>query len=129
MKKALACILIVPLILISLAGCLAPVILGGAVGALGGYAISKDTIESETDIPYWNLWNSAVEVAKLRGAISQEDSQKGCLKMKVEANDVWIRLVRLTRATTRVRVKARRYYLPNLSLAEDIFVKIMEGAK
>jgi hypothetical protein len=102
---------------------------GGAVGALGGYAISKDTVQSETDTPYDNLWNSVVQAAKIRGVVEQEDSVKGYLKVKVQASDVQIRLVRLTRATTRMRVSARRYHLPNLSLAEDIFVKIMEGAK
>lgn len=129
MKKIAAYLFIVPLVLISLSGCLAPIIVGGAVGALGGYAISKDTVQSETDTPYDNLWNSAVQVAKVRGIVEQEDSVKGYLKVKVEVSDVQIRLVRLTRATTRMRVSARRYHLPNLSLAEDIFVKIMEGAK
>ncbi len=129
MKKFAVYLFIIPLMLINLGGCLAPIIVGGAVGALGGYAISKDTVQSDTDTPYDNLWNSAVQVAKSRGVTEQEDSVKGYLKVKVQASDVQIRLVRLTRATTRMRVSARRYHLPNLSLAEDIFVKIMEGAK
>ncbi len=129
MKKFAVRLFIIPLILISVSGCLAPIIVGGAVGALGGYAISKDTVQSETDTPYDNLWNSAVQVARIRGVIEQEDSLRGYLKVKVEASEVQIRLVRLTRATTRMRISARRYHLPNLNLAEDIFVKIMEGAQ
>ena len=129
MKKFAVRLFIIPLILISISGCLAPIIVGGAVGALGGYAISKDTVQSETDTPYDNLWNSAVQVARIRGAIEQEDGIKGYLKLKAEASDVEIRLMRLTRATTRMRISARRYHLPNLNLAEDIFAKIMEGAK
>jgi len=128
-KKFAVRLFIIPLILISVSGCLAPIIVGGAVGALGGYAISKDTVQSETDTPYDNLWNSAVQVARIRGVIEQEDSLRGYLKVKVEASEVQIRLVRLTRATTRMRISARRYHLPNLNLAEDIFVKIMEGAQ
>ena len=129
MKKFAVRLFIIPLILISISGCLAPIIVGGAVGVLGGYAISKDTVQSETDTPYDNLWNSAVQVARIRGVIEQEDSLRGYLKVKVEASEVQIRLVRLTRATTRMRISARRYHLPNLNLAEDIFVKIMEGAQ
>ena len=129
MKKFAVRLFIIPLILISISGCLAPIIVGGAVGVLGGYAISKDTVQSETDTPYDNLWNSAVQVARIRGVIEQEDSLRGYLKVKVEASEVQIRLVRLTRATTRMRISARRYHLPNLNLAEDIFAKIMEGAK
>jgi len=128
-KKFAVRLFIIPLILISISGCLAPIIVGGAVGVLGGYAISKDTVQSETDTPYDNLWNSAVQVARIRGVIEQEDSLRGYLKVKVEASEVQIRLVRLTRATTRMRISARRYHLPNLNLAEDIFVKIMEGAQ
>ncbi|MFA5114848.1 MAG: DUF3568 family protein [Candidatus Omnitrophota bacterium] len=128
MKKFAAYLLMIGFVVISTSGC-AALIVGGAAGALGGYAISKDTIQSDTDTPYERIWDSALEVARMRGVIEEEDAPRGYLKAKIDNSEVWIRLARLTRATTRIRVSARRYHLPNLGLAEDLFVRIMEGAK
>ncbi len=104
-------------------------IIGGAVGALGGYAVSKDTIQGESDKSYDALWDSALMIGKIRGTVKYEDKTKGYIELEAEASKVYIRLIRLTLSTTRVRVQARKYHFPNMSLAEDIFVKIMEQAK
>jgi len=127
MKKAIFIYFFLPLVLLNIMGCI--FVLGGAAGALGAYGISKDTIQTETDKPYDMLWNSALTVSRIRGTIIQEDSQKGYIELQVESSRVWIRLIRLTQATTRIRISARKYYLPNLDLAQDIFVKIMEEAR
>lgn len=125
MKKIIRLFLIFPLIVIS--GC-APLIIGGAVGALGAYAVGKDTIQCDTDKPYESLWSSAVAVAKSKGTIKQEDKTKGSLELQDNSSHVYIRLVRLTRSTVRMRISARKHHLPNIDLAQDIFVKIIEGA-
>jgi len=126
MKKVFIFIFIAHLL--TLTGC-APLIIGGAVGALGGYAVSRDTIQGETDKPYSVLWNSAITVARIRGTIKEEDATKGYIRLEAEASRVYIKLIRITQATTRLRVSARKYHLPNLALAQDIFVKIMEGVR
>ena len=121
---------IVPVFLLVLvcSGCV-PLIVGGAVGALGGYAISKDTIQGETDKDYDTLWNAAKLVAKIKGKINTEDKAKGDLELKVDSSKVKVRLIRLTSATTRLRVSARNALgLPNIDLAQDVFVKILEQA-
>ena len=128
MKRKVLLSLLVPLILVSLSGC-AALIVGGAAGTLGGYAVSKDTIEGDSDKIYENLWDAAITIAKARGTIKQENQQRGYIELETDSSKVHIRLTRLTRATTRVRVSARnKYHLPNLNLAEDIFVKIIETA-
>ena len=114
--------------LISVAGC-APLIIGAAAGGLGAYAISKDTVQGDSDKSYEALWESAVNVAGIRGIIQQENSSTGYIELSVESSKVWIRLVRLTQATTRIRISARKFHFPNMELAQDIFVKIVTGAK
>jgi len=128
MKKRLFAVIILCFFMVNMLGC-APLIVGAAVGALGGYAASKDTIQGETDKPYDGLWDAALAVAKIRGNLQQEDYSKGHIEAGVESSLVWIKLVRLTRATTRLKVSSRKYHLPNLSLAQDIYVKIMEQVK
>lgn len=117
-------LLLVILICINTAGCI-PLIIGAATGALGGYAVSKDTIQGESDKPYDSLWYAAKTIARSRGIIKEEDSLKGYLKLEIEASQVWIRLIRITRATTRLRISSRKRHLPNLALAEELYTKIM----
>ena len=126
MRKAV--LFVIPCIFVSILGC-APLIIGGAVGAVGGYAISKDTIQGETDKSYDSIWEAAVTVSKIRGEIKYEDKTKGYIELEAESSKVYVRLIRLTTAATRLKVSARKYHFPNMSLAQDIFTKIMEQAR
>lgn len=109
-------------------GC-AALIVGGAIGAAGGYVISKDTIKGETDKNYDSLWSTALAISRIRGTIKQEDKTRGYIELEAESSKVYIRLIKVTRATTRLKVSARRYHVPNLDLAQDIYTKIMNEAK
>ena len=126
MKKLLVFSFLCFLLLFNFLGCV-PILVGA--GAVGGYAISKDTIQGETDIPYDDLWSSALKVSRIRGTIRQEDAAGGYLKLAVESGFIWVRLIKITQATTRLKVSARKYHLPNISLAQDMYLKIMEEAK
>src|SRR3989338_7759490 len=126
MRKAI--LFLIPCIFLSISGC-APLTIGSAVGALGGYAVSKDTIQGETDKSYDSLWEAALTVSKIRGQIKYENKTKGYIESEAESSKVYIRFIRLTVSATRLRVSARKYHLPNMSLAQDIFVKIMEQAR
>ena len=126
MKKLLVVSLLSSLLLFNFLGCV-PILVGA--GALGGYAVTKDTIQGETDMPYDDLWSSALKVSRIRGTIRQEDAAGGYLKLAVESGFIWIRLIKITQAATRLKVSARKYHLPNISLAQDVYLKIMEEAK
>lgn len=128
MKRIVFSLFFIPLVFITVSGC-APLIIGGAVGALGGYVISKDTVQAETDIEYEDLWQAAINITRGRGFTKIEDYARGNLTAEMESSKVWIRLIKLTRKTTHLRIKARKYHLPNLSLAQDLFVRIMEEAR
>lgn len=126
MKKIILFLLFMPLVLLN-SGCW--FLVGGAAGAVGAYAAGKDTIQGETDKAYDSLWNAAKTVSRIRGSIKIEDYQKGQIELETDSNQVWIRLIRLTRSTTRLKVSCRKHHLPNISLAQDIFTKIMEEAR
>lgn len=116
------------LLFLNITGCI-PLVIGGAAGAVGGYAASRDTVQGETDKPYEAIWSSAVTVSRIRGVIKKEDSLKGHIELTAGSSIVWIDLVRITDATTQLKVAARKHHFPDLGLAQDIFVKIMEEAK
>jgi len=127
MKKFFAFILL-PYFLISICGC-APLIIGAAAGGLGAYAVSKDTVQGDTDKQYEALWESALNVANARGVIRKENASNGEIELDANPSKVWIKLIRLTQATTRLRVSARKYHFPNIELAQDIFVRIITSVK
>ena len=121
-------LILLPFILISVCGC-APLIIGAAAGGLGAYAVSKDTVQGDSDKSYDALWESAVSVSGMRGIIQQDNANTGYIELSAESSKVWIRLIRLTQATTRIKISARKYHFPNMELAQDIFVKIITGAR
>jgi hypothetical protein len=129
MKSKFLCLALSLFLAHTACGCAPLIVVSVAAGALGGYAASKDTIQGESDKAYESLWNAAFSVSKIRGNVKFEDSIKGYIEADIESSKVYIKLIRLTQATTRIRVSARKYHLPNLSLAQDMFVKIMEEAK
>ncbi len=121
-------LLIIPALLLVLAGC-APIIIGAAVGGVGAYALSRDTIQGETDKAYDSLWDAALVVGRIRATIKQQDYQHGLIILDAESSRVEVRLIRLTHATTRLRISARKYHMPNINLAQELYLKIIEEAK
>jgi hypothetical protein len=121
-------ILLLGVLLLGSSGC-AALLVGVAAGGVGMYAASNDAIQGETDTSYETLWNAASQVAKIRGTISKEDAGAGLIELDADSSKVWIRVTRLTRATNRLRVAARKYKMPNVTLAQDMFIKIIDQAK
>lgn len=116
------------ILLLNIYGC-APLLLGVAIGGVGIYAVGKDTVQGETDKSFDALWKAALTVSRIRGEIKQENYSQGYIGLQSEASHIWIRLMRLTRTTNRLKVSARKYHLPNQSLAQELFVKILEEAR
>jgi hypothetical protein len=116
---------IVPVVfflLFSLSGCFYAVI--GGVGALGGYAVSPDTVEGETQMGYEDVWKSSMDVLSIMGHIRTSDYKLGSIEAEVNRAVVWIELSQLQGSWVRLRVRARKNMLPKIKLAQDIWVKI-----
>ena len=108
-------------------GC-APLIIGAAVGGGAAYMTSKDTMQIETDKSFDTMWNAALTVAKIRGTIKQQDYSRGYVHVETDSGKVWINILRLTQATIRLKVSARKFHMPNIEAAQDICAKIMAQA-
>ena len=110
-------------------GC-AAIIVGSAVGAIGGYALSRDTVAGETDEDYEVLWDASLEAANFMGIVKKQDRMKGSLQFNIgNVNVVVVSLEKLTAKTTRVKVAARKNHFPDLKTAEKVFIRIMDAAK
>ncbi|MFA4988839.1 MAG: DUF3568 family protein [Candidatus Omnitrophota bacterium] len=127
MKRALL-VLLTACLLPCMSGCF-PLLIGAAAGGLGAYAVSNDTVEGDSDKNFDMLWDSALATARRYGNVDTENISTGHIEVSFESSKLWIRLIRLTRATTRVRVSARKHHFPDIKLAQDVFVKIISGVK
>lgn len=68
-------------------------------------------------------------MAKIKGKLTKEDKKNGEIELEAEGSRVWIKLTKLTKSATEIKVSARKHSLPNLKLAEEIFIKIMDQVK
>jgi len=126
-KNLLTSLLVLHLAVFNL-GCTA-FIVGSAVGALGGYAISRDTIQGEVDKDYDSLWESAADVLDMMDASEINDSTKGRIQARITKTKVLITIEQLTPHTSRLKVKCRKGIFPKLALSQNLYVKIIEQAK
>ena len=110
-------------LLFSLSGCVYLIV--GGLGAMGGYIVSPDTVEGMTDNETAHVWDAAKEVLSIMGTIEEENEAGGMLLASIQGAKVTVMIASLSPTTTRLTVKARKAYLPRISLAQDVFVKIM----
>ncbi len=108
---------------IGLTGC--PLFLIGG-GVLGGLAISEDTVRSDLDKPFNQIWDIAHQELKAMGAITLQDREHGRLEANVESGHVWITLDQLTPKTVRLEIKARKNMLPKIKLAQKVSTRILK---
>jgi hypothetical protein len=126
MRKTLA---IVCAVACAFGACGCVPIFWAAAGGVGVFAASKDTLQGEFDISYDRLWDSSLTVMKYRGTVTNQAVEQGSIEGLDGKTKVWIKLERVTPATTRLRVSARRYKMPNLEVAQQVYTKIIEQVK
>jgi len=121
-KNLLIMILIIPLF-ITLAGCVYLVV--GGIGAVGGYIVSPDTVEGVTENDALTVWDAAVEIVSVMGIIEEQYEESGLLVAKINRTKVEITIISINDSIVKLRVKARRALMPRVSLAQDVYVKIV----
>ena len=109
--------------LCSMSGCVYLVV--GGIGALGGYVISPDTVEGMTKSDMDSVFDTAHDVLAIMGTINEEHKEGGILIARVNGVKVTVTLSNPTPEMVKVNVKARKAFFPKISVAQDVFVKIM----
>ena len=104
-------------------GCVYLVI--GSVGALGGYAISSDTVQGTVEKDIHEVWDAAESVSNIMGRITKQNEDSGRLEILVNNCRVSIGILQFTPKMVKLTVKARRSFFPNIETAQDVYVKIV----
>ena len=108
-------------------------VLGGCVlallgaGAAGGYAVSKDSIEGNVNASRDKVYNASVDVVKSKGMIKSEDKANSKIE-GVVGNDVTVKiqLSKVSWKSTKIKVEARKRYLPNIEEAQEVYSAILK---
>ena len=95
-----------------------------AFGAVGGYAISKDSVTMDLDRPMEHIWNACVEETRHQGAVKRLDPKNGRLDAQIQQASVVVTVEQLTPATVRVVIRARRNLLPRIEVAQRLAIGI-----
>ena len=104
-------------------GCVFLVI--GGVGAVGGYAISRDTFEGVSAKSQEELLASAHKVLSIMGTISEERPKDGEIVGTVYGAHVIVDVIQINLTTSKLRVKARKLIFPRVGIAQEVYTKIM----
>ena len=107
----------------SLTGCVYLVV--GGIGALGGYIVSPDTVEAVSENNLDSLWDAAIDVISIMGVIDEQQKEGGVIIARVSGAKVTVKMDEVSKKTVRLTVKARKAFLPKMSVAQEVFVKIM----
>lgn len=110
--------------LMTLSGCVA--LVACSVGAVGGYAITRDTMQGEYDANYSKAWKSSLKVCGDLGIIVSRNAGQGTIEATVESAKVKVQITQITPEAIKVKVKARKGIFPRLGTAERVFVKIVQ---
>lgn len=108
-------------------GCI-PVLIGA--GAAGGYALSNDAAVGKVSLEYRPLWDLCIDVLEENDAEFLAMNQaRGYIKAIVSEYAVTIRINSIGRKAQRLKVAARRYYLPKPQFAQKMFLEISDQLK
>lgn len=110
-------------VVLTQSGCVYMVI--GGIGAVGGYVVSPDTVEGITENEMAAVFDAAVEIIAVMGTIQEQHADAGVLIAKINGTRVTVTTQSITPSTTKLTVKARKAFLPRISVAQEVFVKIM----
>ena len=97
----------------------------GAAGAVGGYAVSRDTFEGVSSKGQEELMASAHKVLSIMGTISDERPKDGEIVATVYGNHVTVDVIQINLTSSRLRVKARKAIFPRIAVAQEVYTKIM----
>jgi hypothetical protein len=97
----------------------------GAAGAVGGYAVTRDTFEGISSKSQEELLASAHKVLSIMGTISDERPKDGEIVATVYGNHVVVDVIQINLTTSKLRVKARKDLLPSRAVAQEVYTKII----
>ena len=109
----------------SLAGCVPVLLVAVSAGAVGGYAVSRDTFEGVSAKGQDEIWEASTHVLSIMGEVKDSDRKGGSVTAIVSAARVTVTIIPVSLTATKLRVKARKSIFPRIAIAQDVYTKII----
>lgn len=109
----------------SLAGCVPLVLVAVGAGAVGGYAVSRDTFEGVSSKGQDEIWEASVKILAIMGEIKDSDRKSGEVTAIVNGTKVTVMVIPVSLTATKLRIKARKAIFPRIATAQEVYAKIM----
>ena len=127
MIRSLFCRLFLGVFLISsLAGCVPMVLVAVGAGAVGGYAVSRDTFEGISAKGQDEIWDAANHILAIMGEVRNTERKSGSIEAVVSGVKVTVSVIPVSLTATKIRVKARKSIFPRIAVAQDVYTKIIQ---
>jgi hypothetical protein len=108
-------------------GCI-PILIGA--GAAGGYALSNDAAEGKVSVEYRVLWDLCLDTLEEKEAeILVINQARGYIKAVVSEHAVSVRINSIDKDYQKLKIAARRNYMPKPHFAQKIFFEVVDQLK
>jgi len=97
----------------------------GGVGAVGGYAVTRDTFEGVSSKGQEEIMTAAHKVLSIMGTITDERPKDGEILATVNGNHVTVDVIQINLTSSKLRVKARYAIFPRVGAAQEVYTKII----
>ena len=110
--------------LLLITGCV-PLLIGAGAG-VAGYSLSNDAASGNIKAEYRILWDICMDkLETMEAEILSSIESKGIIKAKLSEHSVCIRIDSVNGGIQRLKVTARRYFMPKAQFAQKIFLKLV----
>ncbi len=123
--KYLQSMVLALVISIGVSGCAAGIMVAVGAGAVGGYAVSRDSVEGVSAKSQDELWDAAQRVASIMGNIDDSDRRRSQIAARINGANVDITILPVNLTNTKLRIKARKGIFPSIGVAQEVYAKIL----
>jgi len=112
-------------LLLVVSGCV-PLVIGGGLAA--GYVLGADSAIGNIETEYRILWDLCKDkLEAMEAEIIYINESKGRIKAVISENSVMVAIDVINPKLQKLRVSARRCYVPKPHFAQKVFLRIIEG--
>ena len=115
-------VLVSVVLVVGMMGCAAVALVG--VGAVAGYAVSRDRVEMVVERPYEQVWAAAMDETKHSGLLKDVDQDKGRIEAMHQGTHIEVTLEQVTETAVKVVIKARKHLLPQIDTAQRLAARL-----
>jgi ribosomal protein L15E len=98
-----------------------------AGGAVGGYAVSRDSVVDHLERPREVVYREALAVARTLGQVTLEAPRQGVIQARIEEVNVKVTVRSLTEHVVELKIRARnKFLMPRVDVAQKVYARIKE---